>query len=252
MREQDAPTATDLQRMKIMLLHGTEAQKQEVLSWLTNSNRVREQDARTYECPQCGEAKEICEARMLCTYRWPNETELSTLRAELAASQQEVERLTAKASEWQMLTTDQLSASRFAGMALKKCAEGVYEWRNIRAEAAESRERKLRVALQPLISIEPEAMYIEARVGSDNHRGECVRLIVDRRFLQAGEKALEKSCYENHDAAKWLRELIAKVKAALHTEEPEPLHEVPTGSNKNKNELAKEATQQPTKEEKND
>lgn len=100
----------------------------------------------------------------------------------------------------------------------KACLYSVSQYK--RAEVAEQSRERMREALEPLADIEPDCMYIEARVGSENHRGRCVRMIVDRRGLASRtiEWPEDRSTYLNEDAAEWLREIIRKARKALEEE----------------------------------
>ena len=57
---------------------------------------------------------------------------------------------------------------------------------------------------------ESKSWYIEARVGSANHRGDCVRFIDDRRNLRP-EEAGERGTYDNRPVEDVLREALREV-----------------------------------------
>ena len=76
---------------------------------------------------------------------------------------------------------------------------------------------RMREALKPLAEIEPDCMYIECRKGSNNFRGDCIRLIVDRC-----DRAIETNrLYVNETTEEWLRERIVAACAALAAGEKE-------------------------------
>lgn len=61
--------------------------------------------------------------------------------------------------------------------------------------------------------IDPEGCfwYVEARVGSANHRGECCRLIIDRRGTVTGGEQVRPS-YVNESAEEYIKALWQEIR----------------------------------------